>query len=286
MNALDFKCINMATVGKVNSLTIDRWQENGALLDGGPLGQIFIHEKFLDNDAQLGQEVEVFIYLDNNGMPIATTQEPKIQLGKCAYLKCVDMNRTGAFFDWGLPKDLMVPYAEQSYKLYPDLYYVVYMYKDQATNRLVGSIKLSKHLSEFNTYFKKYDEVDLFICGKSSLGFKAVINESHLGLIHHDDVFKSIKVGQKLKGYIKQIREDKKINLCFNLPDAKQLGTLAVNILQDLKDNGGISDMTDKTPPNVIYQKWNVSKGSYKRALGSLYKQRLITISKDKIKLV
>ncbi|MBL4660932.1 MAG: GntR family transcriptional regulator, partial [Alcanivoracaceae bacterium] len=151
--------------------------------------------------------------------------------------------------------------------------------------RLVASIKLSKHLNELNSSFKARDEVNLLICGKSKLGFKAVINETHLGLIHHSDVFKTIRLGQNTKGYIKEIREDKKINLCFNLPDSQQQGGLAVKILTDLKQNGGVSSMTDKSPPAEIYQKWNVSKGSYKKALGSLYKQKLITINKEQIKL-
>ncbi len=276
----------MAILGKNNSLEIIEAIDQGVLLDGDQLGSILLPNKFLPEDYRIGQKLDVFVYLDTNDEPIATTQKPKIMLGECAYLKVADVNKYGAFFDWGLPKDLLVPYAEQSYKVYPDLYYTVFMYQDNATKRLVGSIKLSKHLNEYNTNFKVKQQVDLLICGKSQLGFKAVINKTHLGLIHHSDVFKNIRMGQKLKGYIKEIRSDKKINLSFNLPDAQQLGSLATNILNDLKQQGGVSPMTDKSPPAEIYQKWNVSKGSYKKALGSLYKQKLITITKDEIKLV
>jgi predicted RNA-binding protein (virulence factor B family) len=275
----------MAVLGKTNHLEIVRANDYGLLLEGGHLGHILLPNKFLPKDYKLGEKLEVFVYLDTNDEVVATTQTPKIQLGECAFLKCVDMNQTGGFFDWGLPKDLMVPYAEQSYKIYPDLYYTVYMYQDTASKRLVGSIKLSKHLNELNTNFKAQQEVDVLISGKSQLGFKAVINKTHLGLIHHSDVFKPVRVGQNIKAYIKDIREDKKINLCFNLPDAKQQGSLATQILEDLKQNAGVSTMTDKTPPAEIYAKWNVSKGSYKKALGSLYKQKLITISYDKIEL-
>jgi predicted RNA-binding protein (virulence factor B family) len=275
----------MAVLGKTNHLEIVRANDYGLLLEGGHLGHILLPNKFLPKDYKLGEKLEVFVYLDTNDEIIATTQTPKIQLGECAFLKCVDMNQTGGFFDWGLPKDLMVPYAEQSYKIYPDLYYTVYMYQDTASKRLVGSIKLSKHLNELNTNFKAQQEVDVLISGKSQLGFKAVINKTHLGLIHHSDVFKPVRVGQNLKAYIKDIREDKKINLCFNLPDAKQQGSLATQILEDLKQNNGVSTMTDKTPPAEIYAKWNVSKGSYKKALGSLYKQKLIVISYDKIEI-
>ncbi|HHL32583.1 MAG TPA: GntR family transcriptional regulator [Oceanospirillales bacterium] len=276
----------MAVLGKINHLEIIKAVDNGVLLEGGHLGHILLPNRFLAKKHDVGEKVKVFIYLDTNDKPIATTQQPKIQLGECAYLKVVDINKYGAFFDWGLPKDLMVPYAEQSYKIYPDLYYTVYMYQDKASNRLVGSIKLSKHLNEFNSDFKPKQEVDLLICGKSKLGFKAVINKTHLGLIHHSDVFKPIRLGQQLKGYIKEIRGDKKINLSFTLPDSNQLGSLASRILEDLKNNGGQSSMTDKSPPAEIYKKWNVSKSSYKKALGSLYKQKLIIISKEKITLV
>ncbi|VAW41925.1 hypothetical protein MNBD_GAMMA01-1431 [hydrothermal vent metagenome] len=276
----------MATLGTTNQLEIIKAIDQGVLLAGGQLGHILLPNKFLPADYRIGEKLEVFLYLDTNDEPIATTQKPKIQLGECAYLKVADINRTGAFFEWGLPKDLLVPYAEQSYKIYPDLYYTVYMYKDSASNRLVGSIKLSKHLQELNTDFKPFQAVDLLICGKSQLGFKAVINKTHLGLIHHSDVFQTIRVGQKLKAYIKDIRPDKKINLCLNLPDAKQQGGLATKILADLIQNGGKTAMTDKSPPAEIYAKWNVSKGSYKKALGSLYKQKLITISKQEIKLI
>lgn len=276
----------MAQLGQTNSLEIIKAIDQGVLLEGGHLGHILLPNKFLPEDYRIGQKLQVFLYLDSNDEPIATTQTPRIKMGECAFLKCVDMNKTGAFFDWGLPKDLMVPYAEQSYKIYPDLYYTVYMYQDKASNRLVGSIKLSKHLNEFNTDFKPQQAVDLLICGKSRLGFKAIINKTHLGLIHHSEVFKTIRLGEKVKAYIKDIREDKKINLCFNLPDSKQLGSLAEKILADLDANGGISLLTDKSLPADIYSKWNVSKGSYKKALGSLYKQKLITITKDEIKRV
>ena len=276
----------MAILGKFNSLEIVKATDQGVLLEGGHLGHILLPNKYLPDDYRIGQKLDAFLYLDSNDEPIATTKTPLIQLGECAYLKVADMNKVGAFFEWGLPKDLMVPYAEQSYKIYPGLYYTVYMYQDRASKRLVGSIKLSKHLEEFNSDFKPQQAVDVLICGKSNLGFKAVINKTHLGLIHHSDVFQSIRVGQNLKAYIKNIREDNKINLCLNLPDSKQQGSLATKILEDLKQNGGSSTMTDKTPPQEIYTKWKVSKGSYKKALGSLYKQKLILISRNEIKIV
>lgn len=276
----------MATLGQFNTLKIDSTAEYGVYLDGNNLGNILLPSKFVPESYHIGDEIKVFVYLDKNDSPVATTQTPKISLGEVAHLKVNDVNKTGAFFDWGLPKDLLVPYAEQSYRLVPGLYYSIYMYQDKASQRLVGTTKLSKHLSEFSEDFKINQEVDLFICGRSQLGYKAVINKTHLGLIHNSEVFKPIKIGEHHKGFIKEIREDKKINLCFHLPNTQHLGNLAVDILNDLKANDGVSLLTDKSPPDAIYKKWNVSKGSYKKALGSLYKQRKITISADKIELV
>ncbi|HFC30832.1 MAG TPA: GntR family transcriptional regulator [Oceanospirillales bacterium] len=276
----------MALLGKNNLLTVLEKNNHGYILEAGHLGHVFLSDKWIDKSLEVNAKVEVFLYLDTNDEIAATTLQPKIQLHECAYLKCVDMNKIGAFFDWGLPKDLMVPYAEQPYKIYPDLYYSVYMYQDSASKRLVGSLKLSKYLNEFNTDFKPKQAVDLFIVGKSQLGYKAIINKTHLGLVHHSDVFKPVRLGQNVQGFIKDIRADKKINLCFNLPDSKQLGSLASRILEDLKQNNGQSNMTDASAPAEIYAKWNVSKGSYKKALGALYKQKLITLSKTEIKLV
>ncbi len=276
----------MAHLGKINELRIIEKNHQGCTLEAGHLGHVFLPNKWLDENLTTNDTIKVFLYLDTNDEIAATTLTPKIQLHQCAYLKCVDMNKTGAFFDWGLPKDLMVPYAEQPYKIYPDLYYSLYMYQDSASKRLVGSLKLSKFLNEYNTDFQAKQKVDVFIVAKSSLGFKAVINKTHLGLFHHSEVFKPIRLGQNYKAYIKDIREDKKINLCFNLPNAQQLGTLATKILEDLKQNSGVSLMTDKSAPSEIYAKWNVSKASYKKALGALYRQKLITLSKEKIQLV
>ena len=274
----------MITPGKLNALEILNVSDKEIIFDGKEHGPLSCFGKNLTEKYNVGEKLKVFVYLDNN-QAVATLASPKIELHQCAYLKCADVNKFGAFFDWGMPKELLVPYAEQPYKVFPGLYYSIYLYSDKASKRLVGSLRLSKFLSEKNTDFKVNQEVDLLICGKSKLGFKAVINQTHLGLIHHSEVFKPIKLGQQLKGFIKQIRDDGKINIGFVLPDSQKLDDLAQRILDDLKENQGVSHMTDKTPPQEIYNKWNVSKASYKRALGTLYKKKLIEISKETIRL-
>ncbi len=224
----------MAQLGKINKLKIISTADYGVYLDGGKMGNILLPSKFVSESFHIGDEMSVFVYLDKNDGPVATTQTPKIMLGEVAYLKVNDVNKVGAFFDWGLPKDLLVPYAEQSYKLVPNLSYSIFMYQDNASKRLVASTKLSKYLNEFSEDFSPNQEVDLFICGRSNLGYKAVINKTHLGLIHTSEIFKPIKIGETHKGFIKEIREDKKINLCFHLPNTQHLGNLAIDILNDL----------------------------------------------------
>ena len=276
----------MAQLGTFNQLEIIRSADPGVYLDGGDLGDILLPRRQVPIGAELGDTLDVFIYSDSTNRLIATTQQPKAVVGQCAFLQLVSMNKVGAFFDWGLPKDLLVPYAEQAFRMNVGHHHVVYVYQNQASGRLVGSTKLSKHLKEFSTDYKPKQAVELLICGRSELGFKAVINNSHLGLIHASDVYKPLKLGQRMRGYIKTIREDGKINLSLTLANKQQLGDLAERILEDLKQNGGQSQLTDTSPPQSIYDKWHVSKGSYKKALGALYKQRLIEITPKLITLV
>lgn len=275
----------MAQLGTTNNLSITTHTEQGIYLDGESLGQILLPKRDIPENYQNESSLDVFIYLDSDDQPIATTRKPKVMLGECAFLKLIDMNKIGAFFDWGMPKDLLVPYAEQPNHLRKGHSYVVFLYQDRASKRLVGSIKLSKHLNEHATHFKAKQSVELLICGKSELGYKAVINHTHLGLIHHSDVFKNIKIGDKTNGYIKSIRDDGKINLILNLPNKKHFVELAEQIIEDLRKNHGISELTDHSPPQDIYNKWQVSKSSYKKAIGSLYKEKRITISDKYIKL-
>ncbi|WP_395373330.1 S1 RNA-binding domain-containing protein [Marinicella sp. W31] len=276
----------MTQLGTFNQLQIIRTADQGVYLDGGELGDILLPRRHVPAQAKPGDTLDVFLYNDSDNRIIATTEQPKAVVGQCAYLELLAVNKVGAFFDWGLPKDLLVPYAEQGFRMNVGHFYIVYLYQNKASGRLVGSTKLSKYLNEYSDNYKPKQAVELLICGRSELGYKAVINNSHLGLIHHSDVYKPVKLGQRLRGYIKAIREDGKINLCLTLANKQQLGELAEKVLQDLKDNGGQSNLTDSSPPKAIYDRWHVSKGSYKKALGALYKQRLIQISPQQISLV
>ncbi|MCX7553444.1 S1-like domain-containing RNA-binding protein [Marinicella sp. S1101] len=280
----------MVKLGQHNHLTVKNILTMGATLDGDNSGDILLPRKHMPDSLQVGSQIEVFLYLDSDGLLTATTEKPKITVGQCAYLKVIEVNEVGAFLDWGLPKDLLLPYSEQPKPLRAGMHKVVCAYIDKASKRIVASARLDKHLQEYNVTagdgaFKPGDAVDALFCGHSELGYKAVINNTHLALLHHSDVYKNIKIGQQLQAYIKSINADGKINLTLHIPNKAQLGDLASQILAELEAGSGVSFLTDKSSPEEIKLKWHVSKGSYKKAIGALYKQRKIEIHKDHIKL-
>lgn len=275
----------MVQVGKSNALEVLSKEDFGFYLDAKSLGRALLKTTEDETQPEVGDVIDVFLYHDKSHSLVATFKQPKVLLGEVAVLKVVDINVTGAFVDWGLPKNLLVPYAQQSRNMVRGLSYPIYCYIDKHNGKLVGSAKLSKHLPEISNKLKPKQKVSLLICGKSKLGYKAVINNAYLGLIHYADAFQDLKVGDSVDGYVKNIRTDGKINLAMHLANNEQLGELATKVLADLKLNQS-SHLTDKSPPEDIYKKWKVSKGSYKKALGRLYKQRLITIDSDQVRLV
>jgi len=276
----------MVEIGKINNLQVVKSLDHGIYLDGGDLGEILMPSRYVPENCQVGDALEVFIYLDSADLLLATTETPYVMVGECAYLKVVDVNQTGAFMDWGLPKDLLVPYGEQISPLKIGLSYTVLAYLDENTNRIAATQKLDSHLSEEAKYFKPGQAVDILIFGKTELGYKAVINNTHIGLIYKNEVFQTLTHGEKLKGFIKAIREDRKIDLCLQLPGKGARDDLKTRILDHLRKNDGESTLTDKSSPDDIYQCFAVSKKNYKKAIGTLYKKRLIRIEGDKITLL
>jgi predicted RNA-binding protein (virulence factor B family) len=232
-----------------------------------------------------GDELDVFLYHDSQSVLIATTTMPGAQVGECAYLKVVQTTSIGAFLDWGLPKDLLVPVNEQYSRLREGRSYVVYLFLDPQTDRVTASAKLNSYLSEHGPSFKPGQEVDLLVCGTSDMGYKAVIDNTHLGLIHRNEAFQPLTYGQKLKGYIKNIRPDKKIDLTLQAPGRRGKQDLGAAILDHLQAHGGTSGLTDRSSPEEIVREFGVSKSNYKKALGMLYKQQKIVIEKDRIVL-
>lgn len=276
----------MVEIGKINNLQVVKNLDHGIYLDGGDLGEILMPSRYVPEGCEVGDSLEVFIYLDSADLLLATTETPYVMVDECAYLKVVDVNQAGAFMDWGLPKDLLVPYGEQISPLKIGQSYTVLAYLDENTNRIAATQKLDSRLSEEAQYFKPGQAVDILIFGKTELGYKAVINNTHIGLIYKNEVFQTLTNGEKLKGFIKAIREDRKIDLCLQLPGKDAREDLKTRILDHLKKNDGESILTDKSSPEDIYQCFAVSKKNYKKAIGTLYKKRLIRIEEDKITLL
>ena len=217
--------------------------------------------------------------------PRSTKNTPKAEVGECALLKAVTVTKAGAFMDCGLERDLLVPVSQQLTPIQEGKSYVVYLYLDPK-QQVIGTTKLHNFLDERAKNMAQGEQVDLLIVNFSALGYKAVINGTHLGLLYKDEVFQSLRPGDRIKGFIKAIRDDRKIDLSLQRQNQKAREELTDRILAFLKANNGTSTLTDYSPPDAIYKQYGVSKGNYKKALGALYKQRLISVAKDEIKLL
>ena len=276
----------MADLGRYNTLPILRRTDFGIFLDGGDLGDILLPRKYVTDSMQVGEPLKVFLYNDSEDRLIATTVQPRAQVGECAYLKVVSTNHYGAFLDWGLPKDLLVPFSEQQQKLQEGYSYTVFLFVDTETQRIAASTRLEDWLALDASHFKPRQAVELLIYGKSDLGFKAVVDGTHLGQLYTNEVFRPLHYGERLKGYIKQLRPDGRIDLMLQLPSHIERDSLVDAIVEHLQQNDGVTQLTDKSPPDDIYQVFGVSKSNYKKALGKLYRERLITIDKHQITLL
>lgn len=275
----------MAIPGTYNTLNITKIVEFGVYLDGGDLGEILLPMKWVPENCTPNNAVEVFIYFDSENRIIATTQKPYAKVGDFAYLQAKAVNAVGAFLDWGLDKDLLVPYREQKHKLIEQNWYLVYVFSDEK-----GRIAASTYLDKF---FKPADdiqeeqEVDLLIYASTDLGFKAIINNRYEGIIYANEVFQVIRQGQKLKGFIKYIRDDGKIDISlYKLGYRKKIDEISNTILNLIKESGGYISLTDKSTPEEIYISLGISKKNFKLAVGNLYKLNLIEIEKDRIRLI
>jgi len=276
----------MAQVGRFNKLEVVKEVDFGVYLDGGELDSILLPQRYVPEGCELGDWVDVFLYFDSEDLLIATTETPKVQVGRCEMLKVIDINNAGAFMDWGLPKDLLVPYSEQLKPMEVGYSYVVYVFHDQDSDRIAASTRLQDYLAEESVWVKPRQAVDLLIAGRTDLGYKAVINDQYLGLIFRDDAFRPLKVGERLPGFIKNIRSDGKIDLVISQGTLQGDHDLGEQIIESLRASGGISTLTDKSEPDEIYRSFKVSKKKYKQALGSLYRSKRILLSAEKIQLV
>lgn len=275
----------MAQLGKSQVLPVIKVTDFGPFVDAGELGEVLIPRVFLEKPLSEGDEIDVFIYLDPLERLVATPHMPKGQVGEFACLQCKAATEIGAFLDWGLPQDLFVPFKEQKEKMQVGKYYVVFIYHDEVSDRLAASSKIDFELEKTGGDYEVGQEVDLMIAYATDLGYKAIINNTHSGVIFYNDIFKKVQVGDRLTGYIKNIREDGKIDLALQKQGFGQVKDLSQVILERLRERGGTLPLSDKSDPDDISRAFGVSKKAFKKAIGVLYKQRLIVIEEDHISL-
>jgi len=277
----------MAAIGRFNSLQVVKHTEIGLFLDGGPHGEILLPKRYIPKDepTEPGEWLNVFIYLDSEDRIIATTLKPKVQVGGFASLKVVEVSRVGLFLDWGLPKDLLLPHSEEKRPLQVGDYCVVYCYIDERTRRITATARLDRYLDDTAAHYQAGQEVDLLVVERTDLGFKAIIDGRHWGLIHKNELFKFVRGGMREKGYIKEVRADGKISLSLQPVGQAARDDLSERILAALRESGGSLALSDKSPPEAISREFGVSKGNFKKAIGGLFKQGLITILDDRIEL-
>jgi hypothetical protein len=275
----------MAAIGRYNSLQIVKQTGFGLYLDGGPDGEILLPNRYIPKDTptEVDDWLNVFIYLDSEDKLIAITEKPKVQVGEFASLKVAEINRVGLFLDWGLPKDLLLPHSEEKRPLQVGDYCVVYVYIDKRTRRITATARLDRYLDKTPANYKVGEAVDLLIVEATELGFKAIINGQHWGLIHKNEAFKFLRGGMQERGYIKELRPDGKISLSLQPVGSEATDALQALILQKLEENQGTLDVSDKSPAEEIARRFGVSKGNFKKAIGGLYKQGRIVIHPDRI---
>lgn len=275
----------MIKIGQINKLRVTKHVDFGLYLDDGENAEILLPRKYIQDNCQPGDSLDVFVYYDSEDRLIATTETPLAQVGEFATLKVVSTNSVGAFLDWGLPKDLFLPFAEQTRRIAVGDQLLVYVYLDN-TGRIAASMRIERNLDKTPEEYAVDQEVDLMICGETDLGFKAIINGKHLGMLYHSEVFQPLKQGQRLTGYIRNVREeDGKIDLGLQKTGHQGAEGVSLKILELLENSSGYLPINDKTSAEKIHELFGVSKKKYKIALGSLYKKRLITVNEDGIRL-
>jgi predicted RNA-binding protein (virulence factor B family) len=276
----------MLEIGKFNTLTISKKRDTEVFLDGGELGDILLSEQDVPSTCQVGDSLRVFVFIDGKNQAIATTQTPKAQVDEVAWLKVVSLSHAGAFMDWGLPKDLLLPFSEQKGKMVEGRFYLVRLFLDE-NNRIAASMLLNDFIRDEAFYYKDGQAVSLIIAEETELGFKAVVDQQYWGVLYKNEVFQPLQKGQTLKGFIKKVRPDHKLDLILSQEKyGQKVDSTSEKILAVLKKHEGYVALTDKSPPEMIYDTFAVSKKVFKQAIGGLYKQRKILIEDKGIRLL
>jgi len=278
--------LNMVYIGEYAELRIDRFTSVGAYLEDDEGFEVLLPNKYLTDEMELEQKVKVYIYNDSEDRPVATTETPKIELNDFAFLRVKAVSNFGAFLDWGLEKDLLVPFKEQTAKMVEDGIYLIHLIRDEQTNRLVGSARINRYLDNEVNDLEQGDEIDLFIAEVTDLGRKVIVNNKYSGLIFKDRLVRSLRNGEITTGYVEFIREDGKIDVSLVPIGLEKFDEFSEQVLHYLNANNGIITVTDKSSPDLIRAELGMSKKSFKKAVGNLYKNKKVKLTDTTIELI
>ena len=274
-------------LGRFNILKVVKKVDFGMYLDGGEEGRILLPARYVPQGCEVGDELNVFLYLDNEERLVATTQQPLAQVGDFACLRVAWVNQYGAFLDWGLMKDLFVPFREQRERMEVGRRYVVHVHLDDESYRIVASAKVERYLSmDERPPFQSGDEVDVLVWKRTDLGYKVIVDNRYAGLLFENQVFRPLRVGDKMQAYVRQVRPDGKIDLALQREGRGKVADFSEELLEYIRRNQGRIQLTDKSPAEEIYAAFGVSKKTFKQAVGDLYKRRLIRLEADGIRLL
>lgn len=276
----------MIHLGKTNTLEIIREAVQGLYIADEEGNEVLLPNRYVPENFKIWEKIDVFVYLDNEERPVATTDKPYIQLEDFAVLRCNQVTDYGAFLDWGLVKELFCPFKEQAFKMKPGGWYLVYCYIDEKTSRLVASSKTNRFLDNRELTVKEFDKVDLIVSHPSDIGMNVIVNKIHSGLIYKDAIFQDLSIGDKLEGIVKKIRPGNKLDISLGQIGYRNIEPNADRIMKELQDHEGFLNLTDKSNPEDIKEQLQMSKKNFKKAIGSLYKQKHIDIKSDGIYLV
>lgn len=272
-------------LGRFNRLRVVKEVEFGMYLDGGDEGEILLPKRYVPQECRPGDELDVFLYLDSEERLVATTQTPLVQVGEFACLEVAWVNQYGAFLHWGLMKDLFVPFREQKMRMEVGHRYIVHAHLDEESFRIVGSAKVERYLSKEQPPYKMGDEVDILVWQKTDLGFKAIVDNAYSGLLYEGEIFRPLQTGMRLRAYARRVREDGKLDLILQRPGVGAIGDFSATLLEHLHRQGGRIPLGDKSPAEEIYSLFGVSKKIFKKAVGDLYKRRLVVVGDTSVEL-
>jgi len=276
----------MTEIGKINHLYVVKEVDFGIYLDGGDLGEILMPKRYVPEGTQPEDTIEAFIYLDSEDRLVATTEKPLAMVEEFSLLEVVSVTPVGAFLNWGLPKDLFVPFREQRQPMEEGKKYLVYVYVDTNTKRIAASSKIEQYLDNIPVDYDLDEEVDLIIVNETDLGYNAIIDNSHFGILYKNEVFQPLNPGDKVPGYIKKIRTDGKIDLRLEKIGYEKISAFVDRIIVELQKNKGFLPLTDKSSPEEIYKTFKISKKNFKAAVGALYKKKFIVLEENGIRLM